>query len=128
VLEATARTAAREVPLRFSARGAAGAVAPDEPTREALLHIAREAVTNAVKHARPGSIEVSLVCAEDWWLCVRDDGGGFDSELQSRDRSADNKRLGGFGLASMRRHAEALGGALSVRSDGHGTTVEAWLP
>jgi signal transduction histidine kinase len=128
VLEATARAAARETPLRFNERGAAGAVAPDEPTREALVHIAREAVTNAVKHAHAGLIEVSLVCAEEWWLCVHDDGHGLDWGRGSDDRSTDLNHVGGFGLTSMRRHAEALGGALSVRSDGHGTTVEASLP
>jgi signal transduction histidine kinase len=128
VLEATARAAAREIPLRFNERGAAGAVAPDEPTREALLHIAREAVTNAVKHAGASLIDVSLVCAEEWWLYVHDNGRGFDSGARGQDSNPASERVGGFGLTSMRRHAEALGGGLSVRSNGHGTTVEASLP
>jgi signal transduction histidine kinase len=114
-VEVSVRTAARHTPLRFHAAGSTLAAQPDEPTREALVHIAREAVTNAVKHARPGAIEVALERDDEWRLSVRDDGRGFDA---ARD-----------GLTSMRRQAEALGGALSLRSavDG-GTVVEASLP
>jgi signal transduction histidine kinase len=118
-VEASVRTAARHTPLTFHGGEVPRAERPDEPTRNALVHIAREAVTNAVKHARPGAIEVVLERSDEWRLAVRDDGRGFDA-TGSRE---------GFGLVSMRRQAEALGGTLRVRStDAGGTTVEASLP
>ena len=87
------------------------------------MHIAREAVTNAVKHARPNAIEVVLEHAGQWRLTVRDDGHGFD------EAPAANPAVGGFGLVSMRESAHALGGAVHIGSlTGAGTTVEAVLP
>jgi signal transduction histidine kinase len=118
-IEGCVRAAARRTPLTFDAERVPACAPLDEPTRAALQHIAREAVTNAVKHARANAVEVVLERAEEWRLTVHDDGHGFDAN-----------RIGdGFGLASMHRHAHALGGALHVRSaDGAGTKVEAILP
>ncbi len=119
VVEASVRTAARHTPVTFRTAGDPAAAQPDEPTRDALVHIAREAVTNAVKHARPGAIEVLFEHEDEWRLTVRDDGRGFDAGAGRE----------GFGLASMRDRAELLGGALRVHSTAlAGTTVEASLP
>jgi signal transduction histidine kinase len=120
VLETVVGAAARGVPLRFDAKGAPAAAQPDPLTFETLLHIGREAVTNAVKHAHPLAIEVLLTHAEEWHLRVSDDGRGFDTANTD----------GGFGLESMRRHAQALGGSLHVTSaiGAPGTIVEAILP
>ncbi len=118
-VEESVRRAARHTPLTFRAAGDSTATQPDEPTREALVHIAREAVTNAVKHARPAAIEVVFEHEDEWRLTVHDDGRGFDA---AGGRT-------GFGLASMRDRAEMLGGALRVHStEQTGTTVEASLP
>ena len=119
-VEAVARTAARSVPLSFDARGVTTSAQPDQLTLQTLLHVGREAVTNAVKHADPQLVEVRLVHADEWRLQVRDHGRGFDPS------QAD----GGFGLESMRRHAQTLGGALRVVSalGGPGTSVEVVLP
>lgn len=112
------QNAAREVPLSFDARGVADGEQPDGPTLEALVHIAREAVTNAVKHADADAIEVVLQHGDEWQLRIADDGRGYEPS-----------QLGGFGLASMRRHAKVLGGLLIVQSAPmSGTTVEAILP
>jgi signal transduction histidine kinase len=118
-IETSVRAAARRTPLTFEAEGVPAVARLDQPTRDALQHIAREAVTNAVKYARAHAIEVILECADEWRLTVRDDGHGFDSN-----------RIGeGFGLASMHRQAHALGGTLNVCSaTGRGTMVEARLP
>ena len=127
-LESSVRLAARHTPLTFDASAAADAPQADEATRNALVHIGREAVTNAVKHARASAIEVVLAYDDEWRLTVRDDGRGFDP---SRARSADRDGLGeagGFGLASMRHHAEMLAGGLQLHSDERGTTVKASLP
>ncbi len=110
--------AARDTPLTLETHVGEDEDA-DEPTTFALLHIAREAVTNAVKHAAPETIHVTLARADEWHLRVRDDGCGFD---RGRVRP-------GFGLDSARRHAEGLGGRLLVSSEpGAGTVVEVFLP
>ncbi len=77
-IEASVRAAARHTPLRFDGARVPSSAQPDPPTRAALVHIAREAVANAVKHARPNAIEVVLEHAGQWRLTVRDDGSGFD--------------------------------------------------
>lgn len=118
-VEASVRTAARNMPLSFDATSVPAGVQPDQPTLDALVHISREAVTNAIKHASPTFVEVALERADEWRLRVRDDGRGFDAIAAG----------GGFGLQSMNRHAQALGGSLRVRSAPElGATVEAILP
>jgi signal transduction histidine kinase len=118
-VRAGVRTAARNTPLSFDAAGVSADAQPDPPTLDTLVHIAREAATNAIKHASPTLVEVTLERADEWRLQVHDDGRGFDPALVD----------GGFGLESMSRHAQALGGSLRVRSSCEGgTTVEAILP
>jgi signal transduction histidine kinase len=93
---------------------------PPPAVREQLLRIAREAVTNAARHARARSVTVSLSGEEDG-LCLRvsDDGTGFDP---------DERREGGFGLTSIAERAEAIGARLRLVSKrGAGTTVEVRL-
>ncbi len=122
-IEASVRAAARCTPLRFDAAGVPSSAQPDRHTRSALVHIAREAVTNAVKHARPSTIEVVLEHVGQWRLTVHDDGEGFEEAPPAP------LAVGGFGLVSMRESAHALGGAVHVGSTaGTGTTVEAVLP
>ncbi len=114
---ASVRVAARHTRLIFDATGTPQGAQPDRPTLEALVHIGREAVTNAVKHAAPGAVEVVLEHADEWQLTVRDNGRGFEAAGA------------GFGLQSMRRQAQALWGTLRVTSvPGVGTTVQAILP
>jgi signal transduction histidine kinase len=91
----------------------------DAVTQDTLIHIAREAVTNAVKHAHAGGIEVRLEHDDEWQLSVSDDGRGFAHAVATP----------GFGLRSMRARAHAAGGSLTVTSrPGCGTTVQARLP
>jgi signal transduction histidine kinase len=94
-------------------------VAPQ--TRETLLRIVREAVTNAHRHGQAKTITVELSNSEGLHLRVADDGEGFDPT------SVDDTQ--GFGLSTMRARARALGGVLSVESrPAFGTTVEVVLP
>jgi signal transduction histidine kinase len=119
-IEGSAQAAARSSRLIFDAEGVPRRARADRHTREALVHVAREAVRNASKHARANAIEVTLLYTGRWRLTVRDEGEGFDGEAMGN---------GGFGLQSMRAHARALGGVLIVRSAAReGTTVEVELP
>ena len=119
-VETVVRAAARSVPLTFDSTGVPASSQPDQRTLETLVHVGREAVTNAVKHADPPRVEVLLVHGDEWRLQVCDQGRGFDVAGAG----------GGFGLESMQRHAHALGGSLRVMSalGAAGTTVEVVLP
>ncbi len=89
---------------------------------EALLNIAHEAVSNAIRHADASNILITLAFDPDGVsLLVRDDGIGFDA-------SDSHRRGHTFGLRSMRERATAVGGELSVVSrHGEGTTVTVHL-
>jgi signal transduction histidine kinase len=99
----------------------AGVVVPPA-TRESLVHIVREAVTNAMRHGRAARVEVSLSQDDAVRLSIADDGRGFDA-------AAPAPRDTGFGLLSMEERAQALGGRLAVRSaPGSGTRIVVDLP
>lgn len=88
----------------------------------ALLRIAQQAVANAVAHADASHVELTLSLMEtEVALDVVDDGRGF--------APVDAVGGTGFGLATMRARARALGGTLAVESaPGAGTAVAATLP
>ena len=83
-------------------------------TREELVRIVREAVANAVRHARTDVVTVELDAVDSVHLRISDDGIGFDPRLT---------RTGGHGLTSMRERAHALGGELRIESTQHGGTA-----
>jgi signal transduction histidine kinase len=125
-LVATLRTQAAVLNRAHSARVAfhAHAVrALPSSQEEAVLRVAQEALHNAQRHARAGTVGVTLEgLARGARQRVRDDGRGFDPDSV---RSAGRH----FGLASMRDRATAVGGRLTVRSaPGAGTAVELEVP
>jgi signal transduction histidine kinase len=84
---------------------------------EALYRIAQEALNNALKHARPSTVTVTLRLEDRIELEVVDDGAGFDV--------SDSEGSAGIGLHSMRERAENLGGTLTVHSaPDQGTTIQ----
>jgi signal transduction histidine kinase len=88
-----------------------------------LLRIAQEALSNAMRHARPSTVRITMTDElEHWALSVADDGVGMEqhSELDSGE---------GFGLTSMRQRAGAIGGEWQIDSKpGAGTRVSVRLP
>jgi signal transduction histidine kinase len=91
-------------------------------TADAIYKIGQEAVANAIRHASPSSIRISLRFLKDAvQLVVEDDGVGFVNSADSL----------GFGLPGMRKRAESISANLEIQSGaGHGTriTVTAPLP
>jgi signal transduction histidine kinase len=90
------------------------------PDSELLVYqIAREALSNAMKHASATSYRISLKNLEQSVrLRIEDDGRGFDVDAPRSDRH--------FGLELMRERAAAADGSLSLHSrPGRGTTVTA---
>ncbi|NBH06086.1 ATP-binding protein [Amycolatopsis sp. SID8362] len=87
--------------------------------------VARELLSNVVRHARASTVVVSLrrrgglVC-----LAVADDGVGLDLADSSR-----NLAQGHVGLARQKVRVESAGGQMSIAArPGGGTIVEACLP
>ena len=94
-------------------------IAPD--TRQALLRIVREGMSNAIRHGHATTLHVSVDGPSPLVLAIADNGDGFRVDFPARPDS--------FGLLSMRERAENLGGHLTIESDlGHGTTIAVVLP
>lgn len=86
-----------------------------------LANIAREALSNALRHGRPQQVNLELRLDEEWVVLeVVDDGTGFNPDAGGRV---------GLGLPSMTARAEESGGTLAVvSSPGRGTRVVVRLP
>jgi signal transduction histidine kinase len=89
---------------------------------ENLMHASREALSNALHHARASRIVAGLSYRRDavavW---VEDDGRGF--------RPSEAARSSGLGLAILRERAQRIGARLEVRSrPGEGTRVAVTFP
>lgn len=93
-----------------------------EPTVSvALFRIAQEAINNAVRHARPGAIEVRLSWrGRHFAILVADDGEGF---CRPRGRT-------GGGIDNMKTRARLISAKFSIgpAQCGRGTVVKVLLP
>jgi signal transduction histidine kinase len=96
----------------------------DLPAPIALLvyHIAREGVMNALKHAQPRDVWISVrEEGDDIVLSLRDNGVGFDTSAPGPE--------GHFGMAMMRERAQVGGGRFEVESaPGEGATITVRFP
>lgn len=82
-------------------------------TETELLRIAQEAVINALKHAKPTAVSLTLTYdPEQLMLLVQDNGQGFNPAQPSA----------GFGLTSMRERAMKINGRLNVNMRTEGGT------
>jgi signal transduction histidine kinase len=89
-----------------------------------LLRIAQEAITNAIKHAKPRSISVDLAYESNGArLKIFDDGCGFSVD------DAPGGQDGHFGLLGMKERVDKIAGTLRITSfPGKGTSVEVFVP
>jgi signal transduction histidine kinase len=118
-IERLARTGDDQPSVRVSMSGAPQDVSPS--VEAALYRIAREAVTNAIRHARHARQIVVQVTGEGGQvrLTVRDDGDPVSST-----RAPD-----GYGIVGMTERAKLLGGTLVAGPcPDRGWVVEAVLP
>ena len=104
------------VTCTFEGGGVATGLRPEH--EHELLRIAQEAVSNAVRHARPQTVRITMTDEPAHWeLAVADDGVG----LRERPEVYAGE---GFGLSSMRQRAGAIGGQWQIDSQpGAGTRV-----
>lgn len=89
---------------------------PDPETSMHLYRIAQESVANAIKHAAPRHVFITLKGEGDVLrLTVEDDGSGFFHESGATD---------GMGLRTMAYRARLIGATLEIHErDGPGTCV-----
>ncbi len=85
-----------------------------------VYRVAQEALSNAIQHAEPTQVQVSLCRKADRVeLSVSDDGNGFTFEQAAK----------GLGIAGMRERALLVGGDLRVESRPNvGTRIRLTLP
>jgi signal transduction histidine kinase len=89
----------------------------NDTTARQAYRIIQQAVVNALQHAHPRLLRVTIAADEHGWECaVSDDGKGFDPNQPQRNNH--------FGLFSMHERARTIGAALTIDSQpGRGTTV-----
>jgi signal transduction histidine kinase len=104
------------VTCTFDGGGMIGGLKPEH--EHELLRIAQEAVSNAVRHARPQNVRITTVDeSAHWTMSIADDGVGMEQRPETYARQ-------GFGLSSMRQRAGAIGGEWLIESQpGAGTRV-----
>jgi signal transduction histidine kinase len=91
-----------------------------------LSRIVREAVANAVRHGKAGSVCIKAASdGEALLLTVRDDGRGFPTAIRWTNEDMDRD---GTGPRSLRERVASLSGQLRIESDGDGTHVLVTLP
>jgi signal transduction histidine kinase len=84
-----------------------------------VLRILQEAFSNVLQHARANRVRVETGVdprGENVYIRVRDNGTGFTDDRP------------GYGLANMRRRAQAIGAQLRVEPSPTGTTLSLLLP
>ncbi|MEW6861102.1 sensor histidine kinase [Trueperella pyogenes] len=106
---ATIRTLTSDVGLNLTITGSAD----DADPRHRILFgwVAREAMTNVVRHAKASAVRIEI---GESWLSVVDDGVGLGSAAE------------GNGLRGLRHRVEDVGGKLTISPGpaGQGTKVE----
>jgi ligand-binding sensor domain-containing protein/signal transduction histidine kinase len=92
--------------------------------REVYL-IFKECINNLVKHSECSKADVAFGADGPWLsVSITDDGKGFEPAT-----NGDATGMGGHGLASMQRRAQALGGSLQIDSAARqGTRVTLKVP
>jgi signal transduction histidine kinase len=101
-----------------------GARSVDSELERTILFVGREALGNAITHARPTRIGIRVGYTPlEVSLEVTDDGAGFEFRKEANPGSRH------FGLIGMRERVEAVGGSFRIETKpGAGTKVMATMP
>jgi signal transduction histidine kinase len=105
--------------------GAAGERLPG-PIETVLYRVAQEAVSNAIRHARPKSVRIRLVRSRAGVVCgVRDDGVGFPEGAGAPGARSDP----GLGLIGIQERVAHVGGRVEIQSaPNQGTEILVNIP
>ena len=118
--EAGARCEVAECRLTWQQSDALPAIELAPRTKAMLESVMREVITNALKHAMPGRIGVTVDMAGKRLCVIVENDGNISDPLTWKD---------GYGLRNMRGRLEELGGNLSIAAgtDNIRLTIEASL-
>jgi signal transduction histidine kinase len=117
--EAGERCEASGVQLDWREQAPLNALTLDAPQQLNLVRVLREAISNALRHARPRRLEVSLTTTPH----------GLEIEVRNDGATAPPEQWrSGIGLRGMDHRMQRLGGSLSLRGDGDSTVVTIRLP
>ncbi|WP_339697738.1 ATP-binding protein [Algoriphagus aquimarinus] len=85
-----------------------------------LIRVIQESLNNALKHASPENILISMrENGESKQILIKDDGKGFDSSQKSN----------GSGMFNLKKRMETIGGEFNLTSSvGKGTEITLTLP
>ena len=108
-----------DVDIDLAAEGEAGPTRLAPQLEATIYRLVQEATNNAIKHADPERISVTVSRGESTVeVVVADDGSGFAPDTAQRS----------FGLIGMEERVNLVGGRLDIRSTpGRGTQVRAEL-
>jgi signal transduction histidine kinase len=123
---ADAQAALSGVPIDFSTEGGDESDGRLDASREiACFRVVQESLTNALRHAAPGRIRISVVCRPaSISLSIVDDGRGFQPA-----RALEAASAGHLGIVGMQERVRARGGSFRISSrPGTGTTVDVEIP
>ena len=109
-----------DVDVDLAAEGEAGPTRLPPDLEATIYRLVQEATNNAIKHAQPDRISVTVSRGEaNVEVVVADDGNGFVPDSAHRS----------FGLIGMEERVTLVGGRLDIDSaPGRGTQVRAELP
>ena len=111
---------ARHPAIAFEVKSPDDALLPmSEAARETLYRVVQEGLNNAVRHGRPGRIDIEIGAGQGGEVFARisDDGVGGEAPAGA-----------GFGLIGMRERVAAARGALAITPRPGGWTILARLP
>ena len=91
----------------------------EEPVRQQMLLVCKQAFDNALKHAHAQTITITITCTPaDIHFTIADNGRGFTP----------TDRHGRHGLGIMQARLSQVRGHLDIQSTPHGTTIHGRLP
>jgi signal transduction histidine kinase len=119
-LEQSAKSMMAGGDIRVSASTSGPAHSIPVRISDTLFRIGQESLANAVRHADPSTVLISLAYGEsNLQLLVEDDGKGFLVDADSA----------GFGIRGMRKRADSISAELKINSaPGRGTAVRVIAP
>lgn len=113
------RLRAAGIELAWDARGLPEEIDINPDAVLPILRIVQEALTNALKHSRARSVQVSLRIEHSW------DASVLTIRVADNGRGITDERVGGRGLLNMRNRAGRIGAQLKLETvPGAGTMVQ----
>jgi signal transduction histidine kinase len=115
----------KETGIRVSLTASAGVERLSSAKRTTLYRIVQEALTNVVRHAQAGRVDVSIrKLPRAVRVQIKDDGKGFEVDRMWRERQSRH-----LGMLGMRERVEMVGGRFTVESaPGQGVAIQAQVP